>query len=224
MNAWKGLVSSTLDDLKPRGNESHSARFAADSYDVELNDVGWPMQINGITWQEFFMTWQENRDKFSSDWHRIQLLRSVLSPQDEKQFGSATNPDSLVYSLMVKYGNETNFVLCKLRELKSLAKPDPSDTKMITSNLNIMKRNLLYILDLNHEKRLDSITVKNIVNAALDRYTLKEYNIQYNQFRNKQMMKAQVSCPGINPENFNLYFDSASLLTERLDFLIGFID
>ena len=87
MNAWKGLVSSTLDELKPKGNESQSARFAAESYDAELNDVGWPVQINGITWQEFFMTWQENRDKFSSDWHRLKLLRSCLlytspSPRD----------------------------------------------------------------------------------------------------------------------------------------------
>ena len=95
---------------------------------------------------------------------------------------------------------------------------------MITSNLNIMKRNLLFIMDLNHERRMDNITVRNIVNTAFDRHTLKEHNIQYTQFRNKQMMKAQVSCPGINPENFSLYFDSTSLLIERLDFLIGFID
>ena len=138
MNAWKGLVSPTLEELKPKDSENRSAKFAAKNFNAELNDVKWPVQINGITWQDFFMTWQEHRDKFSSDWHRLVHLKSALSLQDKEQFGSATNPDSLVYSLMVRYGNETDFVLSKLRELKRLVKPDPSDNKMITSNLNII--------------------------------------------------------------------------------------
>ena len=224
MNAWRALVSTTLEELKTHDSEQRNARFTAKQFNAKLSEVNWPEQINALTWQNYFMLWMQERDKFSSDWHRCAHLKSALSPQDREHFASFTNPDSIVYGLMVRYGNETDFVLSKLRELTSLRKPDPSDLTSITSNMNIMKRNLVFIMDLNHEKRLDSYTIRNIVNTAFDRHTLKEHNIQYMQFRSKHLAMAQVSCPGITPENFSLYFNSSSLINDRLGFLVCFID
>ena len=150
------------------------------------------------------MLWMQERESFISDWQRCAHLKSALSPLDREHFAPFTNPDSIIYGLMVRYGSESDFVLSKLKELTDLRKPDPNDLVSINYNMNTMKRNIGFIMNLNQEQRLDSYTIRNIVNTAFDRHTLKEHNIKYMQFRSQHMAMAQVSRPGITPD-FSLH-------------------
>ena len=224
MNVWRSLVSATLANLKTRDSARRDAGTSRKYSNSRQCEVGWPKQINAQTWQSYFMTWMQERDNFPSDWHRCQHLKAALSPEDKEPFASATNPDSIIYGLMRRYGTETDFVLDKLRELNSLRKPDPADLLHITNNINVMRKNIMFIRDLNQTRRLEAGVVSNLVNTAMDRDTLKKHNIEFMQFRAKHLAEASTTCPGITADNFSLYFNSGNLLNDRLDFLTGFLD
>ena len=84
---------------------------------------------------------------------------------------------------MRRYGTKTDFVLDKLRELNSLREPDPADLLHITNNINVLRKNITFIRDLNQTTRLEAGIVSNLVNTAIDRDTLKKHNIESMQFQ-----------------------------------------
>ena len=224
MTGWRSLVSATLADLKTRDFARREASTSRKYLNSRHCEAGWPKQINDETWQSYFMTWMQERDNFPSDWHRCQHLKAALSPEDKESFASATNPDVILYGLMRRYGSETDFVLTKLRELNKLRKPSTVDLVHITHNMNVLRKNIMFIRDLNQTRRLEAGVVRDIVNTALDRDTLKKHNIEFMQFRAKHLAEASKVCPGITADNFSKYFNSGDLLDDRLDFLTGFLD
>ena len=132
MSSWRGLVRSALDEIRYQDSEMHDANFAAKDNNSKLCGVDWPVEINSLTWQNYFTLWMQESESFTSDWQRCAHLRSALTPLDREHFAPFTNPDSIIYGLMVKYGSESDFVHCKIKELTNLKKPDPSDLVNIT--------------------------------------------------------------------------------------------
>ena len=130
-----------------------------------------------------------------------------------------TNPDVILHGLMRRYGTET-----KLRELNKLRKPSTADLVHATHNMTVLKRNIMFIRDLNQTRRLEASVISDIVNTAMDKGTLKKYNVEFMKFRTKHFAEAAKACPGIIADNFGNYFNSGNLLDDRLDFLIGFLD
>ena len=211
MTAWRALVKETLDELRNHDSEMHNADFAAKEDNSRLCEVDWPEEINSLTRQNCFMLWMEERESFTSVWQRCAHLMSALTPLDREHVAPPTNPDSIIYVLMVKYGSESHFVHCKIKELTNLKKPEYIYVK-INYNMNTVKQNIGFILNLYKEQRLDSYTIKNIVNTAFVRQILKKHNMKYMQFKSQY----------ITPGHFSLHFSSG--LIHKLAFLICIID
>ena len=70
MSAWRGLVRTTLDELRTHDSGMHNANFAAKDNNSKLCGVDWPEEINSLTWQNYFMLWMQERESFTSDWQR----------------------------------------------------------------------------------------------------------------------------------------------------------
>ena len=82
------------------------------------------------------------------------------------------------------FGTEQDQVPRKIEELKALKKPNPDDHQLIQKNLLKVKHDLLWIIDVEQEARLEAGIIRDIIPQAFSTKLLEDHNKAFMAFRN----------------------------------------